>query len=391
MPDLHLVVREVSGGRAIVEESGSGRRLDLPVDQLDWAGRAVDEWQEAASARMLETASRLGEGVHPESAAATLAPWVQRVPRGVRTLLLLALAALAVVSFVLYVKLSDSVLGILCLTGFILLALLSTSLSYSLFERRVLRLLSVIDEVLYRVVPFLAVVPVGVLVVLWVVRSAPEERLEVTIAAIGFLLFVRLVNDLVLGRTRRRRAFRVTFARHTHRVLVGLVPFVASWVFLLGVTRGDDAAVVNPLALAAAVIGAVTASVGAFVRSMVRQRKHATQVVSAVDELLISLRTADDPEKLVRNWLALDRTLSSGVDTGAPMFATGAESEHVRALVAVCIAKIARQSTWDASWKLLRRAEVEVAEWDVQQCKDAVAAHLVDVRKLFATGVDTAA
>jgi hypothetical protein len=265
-------------------------------------------------------------------------------------------------------------------------------LAHSEFERQFSWFVERIDGVIYYTFPYLSRVAFIALIAALILLERPQERLQTTILAISALLIIRLVNKLSYGQSFKRRYFRLAFAMHTQRAVVSLAIFAASWSLLLAATEvGGASAATNPLALAGAIIAAASAAIGAVIRVAVRQRKFATQMVLALDELAVAVRSEDEAAKVIKAWLNLDRSLLGGVDTGVPFFTTRVESEQMRALLAVCIGKVAGQSTWDKSWLLMRRAESLVADWQVEQCRSGILAYLAMTRKHFEGNVDTAA
>jgi hypothetical protein len=340
---------------------------------------------------ILNAARVLEEGVHPNSAYATLTPRLERFSRRRKRVTLGASTAGALLCAYFYVSSAGSLSSLGWFAGFIVSCLLTLSLAYAEFPRLTIRVAKALDVVVYHTFPWASFLAIAGLIVLMILQRSPAQRLQVTIIAIGAALILRGFNSLVYGRTYGRRHFRLAFARHTQRAVVVLAIFAVSWTFLLAASQADPPGSTSQFALAGATIAAVSTSVGAGIRLAARQRKHATQLVSAIDDAGLQLRLGAANEKLLQSWLTLDRSLMSGADTGVPMFATDTESEHMRALLTACILRVTEQTEWDPSWKLLAQAIDQVATWDTELCRSSLLAYLAESRRYFQSFVDTTA
>jgi hypothetical protein len=385
-------VRSLNEDWAMIKPLGERRTFSVPTSELDWAPRTEPpDTQERADSRLLDTATALEGDIHPESPSAWLSPRLGRIPRAWRWAIMAADGVATAILLILYLASEGSLAQITYWVSWLVTLFVLLSLALVEFPRRTLRLLRAIDAVIYHSFPWLSAVALAALVALWALGQSAQQRLEVTIGAIGVGLIVRAINDVTYGHTYRRRFFRLAFARHTQRLMVGLVIFAASWSFLLATTRSGTPKATDSLALAGAIVAAATGSIGAAIRLAVRQRKHATQLVAAVDELGLNVRLEIGRQKVAESWLSLDRVLMGGADTGVPLFATRSESEHMRALLTACLLRLTQQAVPDESWKLLTRAVNCVSTWSVEECTSSLLAYLAATRRHFAFMVDTTA
>jgi hypothetical protein len=340
------------------------------------------------SEALLRLAVKLESGTHPDSAHAHLSPRISKAPPWLRVTGIIVATAASTWSGWLFAHASNTVTGLTYYPLFILSLLVLAPLVWVQFPTAMRRINRVVDD---HLVWCTAGVAATAVTFLYVVARTAEERLQTAFITVGLIMVVRSFNQGSFGRSYRQRFIRLTIASHSQRVLVGLLIFSASWAVLLSAVHSSVQTPVSPVAAAGAIIGAASAAIGAAIRVMARQRKQATLVLVAIDELLANLSVEWDSKKAIPAWLSLDRCLSTGYDTGVRFFATPAESEHMRALLAACVDKIGHQPVQDPAWKLLAIAKEAVSGWDNETCRDSVCAYLVKSRSYFAKRIDTAA
>lgn len=366
-----------------------------PPGELDDAIRVApdrDGTHDDRSNRLLNAAVALEGEVHPESAYVRFGPHLERLPRWA-AVALLVLAAGAFVTAIIQLSGRRGVgPSLLFVAVYMVSACAVAALSWAVFPDGMRRAISVVDRWGPRVFLALTVFVGLVLCVLFALGPTAEDRLSTMVFAVGALLICRVTNQTVPGQSRRRRSVHVTLALHSQRVLVGLSILAAIWALLLPAAQAAAESTGSQLAVTGSLIGAATAALGAVNRVMQRQRKVATQTVSAIDDLLAALLPFDlVADQVTRAWSALDRAWSTGVDTGVRLFATPAQTDQERALMAACLGRLTSGVPWTSSGKLQDRAAEVTARWDLEVCRASLVEHLTAARACHARYVDVAA